>query len=57
MVRWQGSHDRVTAALDAFRDEHPDAEGHGRLAARRTLGRDASDVRTRLGRVIAREPA
>lgn len=32
-----------------------DAEGHGRLAARRALGLDASDVKTRLGRVIERE--
>ncbi len=32
-----------------------DAEGHGRLAARRALGLDASDVKTKLGRVIARE--
>jgi DNA-binding LacI/PurR family transcriptional regulator len=34
-----------------------DAEGHGRLAARRALGLDASDVKTRLGRVIERESA
>jgi DNA-binding LacI/PurR family transcriptional regulator len=34
-----------------------DAEGHGRLAARRALGLDTSDVKTRIGRVIARESA
>ncbi len=32
-----------------------DAEGHGRLAARRALGLDTSDVKTTLGRVIERE--
>jgi DNA-binding LacI/PurR family transcriptional regulator len=32
-----------------------DAEGHGRLAARRALGLDTSDVKTKLGRVIERE--
>jgi DNA-binding LacI/PurR family transcriptional regulator len=34
-----------------------DAEGHGRLAARRALGLDASDVKTRIGRVVPRESA
>ncbi|MGH2863267.1 MAG: LacI family DNA-binding transcriptional regulator [Solirubrobacteraceae bacterium] len=34
-----------------------DAEGHGRLAARRVLGMDTSDIRARLGRVIPRESA
>ncbi len=34
-----------------------DAEGHGRLAARRALGLDTSDVKTKLGRVIPRESA
>lgn len=32
-----------------------DAEGHGRLAARRALGLDASDIKPKLGRVIERE--
>jgi DNA-binding LacI/PurR family transcriptional regulator len=32
-----------------------DAEGHGRLAARRALGLDSSDVKTKLSRVIERE--
>ncbi|HEX3803665.1 MAG TPA: LacI family DNA-binding transcriptional regulator [Solirubrobacteraceae bacterium] len=32
-----------------------DAEGHGRLAARRALGLDTSDVKTKLGRVIERQ--
>ena len=34
-----------------------DAEGHGRLAARRALGLDTSDVKTKIGRVIPRESA
>jgi DNA-binding LacI/PurR family transcriptional regulator len=34
-----------------------DAEGHGRLAARRALGLDVSDVKTKIGRVIPRESA
>ncbi len=34
-----------------------DAEGHGRLAARRALGLDTSDVKIRIGRVIPRESA
>ena len=34
-----------------------DAEGHGRLAARHALGLDASDVKTKIGRVIPRESA
>jgi DNA-binding LacI/PurR family transcriptional regulator len=34
-----------------------DAEGHGRLAARRALGLDASDVKTKIGRVVPRESA
>jgi DNA-binding LacI/PurR family transcriptional regulator len=34
-----------------------DAEGHGRLAARRVLGMDTDDVQARLGRVIQRESA
>jgi DNA-binding LacI/PurR family transcriptional regulator len=34
-----------------------DAEGHGRLAAREALGLDTSDVKTKIGRVIARESA
>ena len=34
-----------------------DAEGHGRLAARRALGLDTSDVKTKVGRVVRRESA
>jgi DNA-binding LacI/PurR family transcriptional regulator len=34
-----------------------DAEGHGRHAARQALGLDTSDVKTKIGRVIARESA
>ncbi len=34
-----------------------DAEGHGRLAARRALGLDVADVKTKIGRVIPRESA
>lgn len=34
-----------------------DAEGHGRLAARRALGLDTSDVKAKVGRVVARESA
>jgi len=34
-----------------------DAEGHGRLVARRALGLDTSDVKTKIGRVIPRESA
>ena len=34
-----------------------DAEGHGRLAAREALGLDVSDVKIKIGRVIARESA
>lgn len=34
-----------------------DAEGHGRLAARRALGLDTSDVKIRIGRVIPRASA
>ena len=33
-----------------------DAEGHGRLAARRALGLDTSDVKIRIGRVIPASP-
>ncbi len=34
-----------------------DADGHGRLAARRVLGMGTDDIRTKLGRVIQRESA
>lgn len=34
-----------------------DAEGHGRIAARRALGLDTSDITPKLGRVIQRESA
>jgi DNA-binding LacI/PurR family transcriptional regulator len=34
-----------------------DAEGHGRVAARRALGLDVGDIKTKLGRVIERESA